>query len=103
MFSGNIKLGSFGEYEIKAIKRSIPKTQTRILESSINFLIAKNNTVLPSFFISILDGGLRSWLINNSREYKPNFYTRGNLDKVKINQIINSIIPNSSILNDYQC
>ena len=45
-----------------------------------------------NFFISILDGGLRSWLINNSREYKPNFYTRGNLDKVKINQIIKELL-----------
>ena len=45
-----------------------------------------------NFFISILDGGLRSWLINNSREYKPNFYTRGNLDKVKTDQIINELL-----------
>lgn len=45
-----------------------------------------------NFFIRILDGGLNLWLIRNSREYKRNLYTRGNLDKVKINQIINELI-----------
>ena len=45
-----------------------------------------------NFFIRILDGGLNLWLIRNSREYKRNLYTRGNLDKVKINQIINELL-----------
>ena len=45
-----------------------------------------------NFFIRIFDGGLRSWLVHNSRKYKRNLYTRGNLDKVKINQIINELL-----------
>ena len=54
-FSGNIKFGSFGEYEIRLIKIKIPNIETNIPIISINLLIMKINSVFAIFFISIID------------------------------------------------
>ena len=55
MLSGNIKFGSFGEYEIKLIKIKIPNIETNIPIISINLLKIKIDSLLVIFFITIND------------------------------------------------
>ena len=55
VFSGNIKLGSSGEYEIKEINNIIPTNAIIIPNISINLLNAKSRAVLVIFFMFILD------------------------------------------------
>ena len=54
-FSGNIKLGSSGEYDIRAKKRRTPNIVMIIPEISINLFVMKISIELPIFFISIAD------------------------------------------------
>ena len=53
VFSGNIKLGSSGEYEIKAISSRLPATNTNIPKISARRFIAKLSNKLAVFLISI--------------------------------------------------
>jgi len=54
----------------------------------------KEKYIYLNFFIRILYRNLHEWLAVNSRKYKPGVYTRGNLDKSKINRIINELEDN---------
>ena len=53
MLSLNIKFGSDGEYESKAINSKIPNIETNIPTISIILLVIKINNELAIFFIFI--------------------------------------------------
>ena len=65
MFSGKIKLGSVGEYEIKAIKTKIPIKDTKIPVISISLLTKKLKTELAIFLFPYLMNQIYHFVSSN--------------------------------------